>query len=792
MVRCDVVLKNVIGLRKILQCIALIFLIIFIGLMVAGSPMNFMEGHYVKNYLSIYTNAHVLLSRSEIPMWSSNFFLGDNFLGAQNVYSIFNPFFLVTLFFQSSVLPKLYFPLLFLKTMLATWALYLYMKETHWFKPYTIVIACILYLFNGWYLSNFTEFVTIELLVFVPFVLYGVEKLITSGRKRYLVASFSIMLISHFTFTLLFLGFLIGYILIRLYISGVDVRDRVRQLFQASGLIIGVNMIVILPLLLALNAVSIELQEGMTLSSLLLFCIRGLFPPLNDSLNEPLSIFSVDVSIVSLYQSILVLLMLPQAIRGMDKKVRRIVLFSYGINLFTVFITQSLELVNITSLAPLNTNVISVLLVLFNSLIVAYSLNEPEKINSHLLNATCKVVKWGMGGLLAAVLVFEIYLRKDWVSNGIFVELWRQFVILSPYFMMFLVIILLIRVYRFILLKVSKRDLSLGVQAITVVLIVECASVSYAYFATDINGSYFAPQYMTNQDSIGNKTYAVADYLQTMDSDFYRVINSYEVQYNEPLYQNYNGFSIDNPYLIASSQDVSWMLDEKVSESLSISTMDYMLTTALSAKYYFTPDYEVPLPGYQYYDRIEGITIFQNNYFLPVGTSSPFYMLKSDFNKLNRDQQHYVFLKAIILDDENLASKYHLQRLDVSDIENNPGEVQYFEAARIRQELGVENVRHSQNKITHDYAIQEPRLLTYSIPYNKGWKAYANGVRIPIYEVNNGFIGIGLSEAGMYEVELVYSSPGVVLGGVVSSITILIILSTFSYRYSRRLKIVSR
>lgn len=134
-------------------------------------------------------------------------FLGGNFLGAQNVYSIFNPFFLVTLFFQSSVLPKLYFPLLFLKTMLATWALYLYMKETHWFKPYTIVIACILYLFNGWYLSNFTEFVTIELLVFVPFVLYGVEKLITSGRKRYLVASFSIMLISHFTFTLLFLGF---------------------------------------------------------------------------------------------------------------------------------------------------------------------------------------------------------------------------------------------------------------------------------------------------------------------------------------------------------------------------------------------------------------------------------------------------------------------------------------------------------------------------------------------------------------------------------------------------------
>lgn len=233
------------------------------------------------------------------------------------------------------------------------------------------------------------------------------------------------------------------------------------------------------------------------------------------------------------------------------------------------------------------------------------------------------------------------------------------------------------------------------------------------------------------------------------------------------------------------------MLDRKVEESLSISPTDYMLTTALSAKYYFTPDYETQLPGYEYYDRIEGITIFKNNYFLPVGTSSPFYMLKSDFNQLSRAQQHYVFLKAIILDDEEFANRYHLERLDINDIEKNPGEIQYFDAAAIRQQLGVENVRYSQNRIMHDYVISEPKLITYTIPYNKGWKAYANGKQIPLYEVNNGFIGIGLLEGGTYEVELIYSSPGVIIGCVLSGITILIILSTFSYRYSRRLKIVS-
>ena len=94
MVRCDSVFKGTIGLRKIVQFITIIFLVIFVGLVFTGGPMDIIGGQYVENYLSIYTNAHVLLSRSEIPMWSSNFFLGGNFLGAQNVYSIFNPFFL--------------------------------------------------------------------------------------------------------------------------------------------------------------------------------------------------------------------------------------------------------------------------------------------------------------------------------------------------------------------------------------------------------------------------------------------------------------------------------------------------------------------------------------------------------------------------------------------------------------------------------------------------------------------------------------------------------------------------
>ena len=339
----------------------------------------------------------------------------------------------------------------------------------------------------------------------------------------------------------------------------------------------------------------------MTLSSLLALCLKGLFPPLHENFLGSLQLFPKNVNVVALYQSVLVVLMLPQFVKLIGKRERKLIIFSYSVILFTVFITQSLELVNITSLAPLNTNVISILLILFNALMTAYSLNDVR-----------------------------------------------------------LIMILTISFYRFLLIRIAKEDESLSSKTIFFILMLECMIVSYIYFATNSERSILVENYMIDQESISNNTGAVADYLQTMDPEFYRIINSYEIQYNEPLYQGYNGFSIANPYLVLSSQDVSWMLNEQVENSLSIATTDYMLTTALSAKYYFTPDYEVPLPGYQYYDRIEGITIFKNNYFVPVGTSSPYYILESDFKKLNRAQQHYVFLKCIVLENESLIQQSFL------------------------------------------------------------------------------------------------------------------------------------
>ena len=107
------------------------------------------------------------------------------------------------------------------------------------------------------------------------------------------------------------------------------------------------------------------------------------------------------------------------------------------------------------------------------------------------------------------------------------------------------------------------------------------------------------------------------------------------------------------------------------------------------------------------------------------------------------------------------------------------------------QTLGAQEVRYEQNKIMHNYVASSATLITYSIPYNSGWRAYANGEEVPIYEVNDGFIGVGLSKGGEYEIKLMYCSPGVGIGFSISAITCLIILASFYHSHDRRKKIAS-
>ena len=78
-------------------------------------------------------------------------------------------------------------------------------------------------------------------------------------------------------------------------------------------------------------------------------------------------------------------------------------------------------------------------------------------------------------------------------------------------------------------------------------------------------------------------------------------------------------------------------------------------------------------------------------------------------------------------------------------------------------------------------------VLMTSIPFSDGWSAYVDGEKVPVNSVLDTFITIPLN-AGAHEVELKYTPPGLVTGGVISVLSILIIAGSHWYFGRKREK----
>lgn len=69
--------------------------------------------------------------------------------------------------------------------------------------------------------------------------------------------------------------------------------------------------------------------------------------------------------------------------------------------------------------------------------------------------------------------------------------------------------------------------------------------------------------------------------------------------------------------------------------------------------------------------------------------------------------------------------------------------------------------------IQGDVTIKEEQILFTSIPFDKGWKIYDNGVKIDSIELLGGFLGVQLSP-GYHSIEFRYETPGLKLGMLIT------------------------
>ena len=108
----------------------------------------------------------------------------------------------------------------------------------------------------------------------------------------------------------------------------------------------------------------------------------------------------------------------------------------------------------------------------------------------------------------------------------------------------------------------------------------------------------------------------------------------------------------------------------------------------------------------------------------------------------------------------------------------------YAEYIKKLSEETLDNLVFGVDSLSGSINLSQDKYLLLSIPYSKGWKAYADGKPIDLLRANECYSALKL-EKGNHQIELKYETPYLKVGAIVSAISI-IVYSLYFIRNCRR------
>lgn len=250
-------------------------------------------------------------------------------------------------------------------------------------------------------------------------------------------------------------------------------------------------------------------------------------------------------------------------------------------------------------------------------------------------------------------------------------------------------------------------------------------------------------------------------YLRSIDGSFYRIDKDYRSgtaihgSLNDAKAQGYYGTSSYAQFnqlavveflgalgLIDPSRetDTHWLLGLGGRPALE---------SLLGVKYLLLKGAERPDPTFwEPLAAFDDVRAFRNKHARPLAFTYDRLIREDDWRRLDRDRREAAILQSAVVDDER----------DFAPVPRS--------GAEARQEA-LEIAARSENRIEGTIFTSGPRVLFFSIPYDRGWTARVDGKPSALRRVNVGFSGLFLPP-GEHRVQLVFEPPLRRLGAFVS------------------------
>lgn len=194
----------------------------------------------------------------------------------------------------------------------------------------------------------------------------------------------------------------------------------------------------------------------------------------------------------------------------------------------------------------------------------------------------------------------------------------------------------------------------------------------------------------------------------------------------------------------------------------------YTLRGLFSVKYYFEreedadPEKPLSIPGFTYLKTENGFNIYENEYFIPMGFSYDTYVTEEMLEGRIDSTRERLLIHSLILTPEQ-AETYKDIITPADAASYTPSQDAYLDYCRAHAEESCKNFAYDADHFSGTISLAQPKLVFFSVPYDKGWSAQVNGEPVKVERVSGGFMAVRC-EAGENDIVFTYRTPGLKAG----------------------------
>ncbi len=738
-------------------------------------------GDYNAQQIPFYTLCNKALKSGSF-MWDWYTDLGVNFIGSYSFYTIGSPFFLLSLPFPAEFAKYLMAPLLVLKFSCCSVFAFAYIRRFVK-KPMSALIGGLLYAFSGFSMYNvfFNHFH--EAMVVFPLMLIALEETVVNKRRVFFALTVALNAYVNYFF---FVGeciFLVIYFLCRL----TDPKFRINlKTFGVLAFesVIGVALAGVMfvpailtclgvPRLNTLNGWNLVFHNPVQRYGLI---FQSLFFPADIPARQN---FFPDTSArwasVSAYLPLFSMAGVISFIRYKKKHWAKI--------LMPIMLLCALVPALNSAFVLFNTNYYTrwfYMPVLIACFMTSYALENNEiDIRYGLKWCALGVGLISLVGILPSEVNKEVTLPDGDTSEIKVTELFSLPGNKLPFWLSVAFAVIAIVVCYILVKNKNKLRQSHFLHKAFCFTVVACIGFSYY---TLIYGRAIGPK-VGDYNSIVNAEIE----LPKEDGQFYRV-ETYGVTNNANMLWDMYGFRSFHSIVpgaafeyyegMGFNRSVNTDPDGTYYAMRSVNSCKYLVIQSYKLEYKDTKKLLENMRNFTKIDEQDGFTIFENQYFVPMGYSYDYYMTEKEYMVSGKSNRDNLLLKGCVLSDEQIIKYMNIMDPVPIDDSNALSYEDYQNDSKKLAESCVDTFTTVANGFVATSSFETDRFVVFTVPYESGWSATVNGEPVDIEKVNKGVMGIKVP-AGQCEIKFDYVTPGLKAGAVLTVISVVILVAYY-------------